>query len=135
MIKKTMAMISTMMVGGLLASNVYSAAITLGDAQLDAVAAGGRETVSGFLCTVNLHGDGLLNARDHRSATAAEHVGIGTPSGIDVNGEYVEYVTVAPSGAGNLTVPAHATNTGTPGAGFSTPGDTSYSPIWNRSNF
>jgi hypothetical protein len=91
--------------------------------------------VSGFLCTVNLHGDGLLNADAHRSDVAKEHVGIGTPKGYDVNDDYVEYVTVAPTGAGDLTVPAQATNTGTPSAGFSTPGDTTYSPIWNRANF
>lgn len=135
MIKKTITIISSMMLGVFLASSVYAAPITLVDDQLDAVAAGGGETVSGFVCTVNLHGDGLLNADEHRAATAKDHVGIGTPSGYDVNGDYVEYVTVAPSGAGNLMVPANATNTGTPGAGFSTPGDTTYSPIWNRANF
>ena len=133
MIKKTIAMISAVMISGLLASSVYAVPITLGDAQLDLVAAGGAETVSGFVCTVNLHGDGLLNANNHKADAAK--VNFVPVSGYDVNGEHVEYVTVAPSGAGDLMVPAQATNTGTPGAGFSTPGDTTYSPIWSRANF
>jgi hypothetical protein len=134
MIKKTIAMISAVMITGLLTSGAYAAPMALNDAQMDSVAAGSQNKVPGFVCTVNLHGDGLLNAMEQRSATAAEHVGIGTPSGFDVNGDFVEYVTVAPKGA-QVMVPAQATNTGNPGAGFSTPGDTTYSPIWNLNNF
>lgn len=119
------------MIVGLLASGVYAGPQVLNKAQMDSVTAGGVAKVSGaFLCTVNLHGDGLLNAADHRSDTAADHVGIGTPSGYDVNGEWVEYVTVAPKGAGDLNVPIKALNTGTPSAGFSEPGINTYTAIW-----
>lgn len=126
MIKKMMRISTAMLIGSLLAAGVaYAAPITLSDAQLDGVAAGA------FLCTVNLHGDGLLNAMDHRSDTAGLHVGIGTPSGYDVDGNYVEYVTVAPAGAQNLTVPVQATNTGSPTDGFSAPGQSTYTAIWH----
>ena len=125
MIKSTVRIVTAVMAGGLLVAGVANAApVTLSDAQLDGVAAGA------FLCTVNLHGDGLLNASDHRSDTAGLHVGIGTPAGYDVDGNYVEYVTVAPAGAGNLTVPVQATNTGTPTDGFSAPGQSTYTAIW-----
>ena len=52
MIKATITLISTVMITGLLASGVYAAPITLNDAQLDGVAAGGVEKVEGFVCPV-----------------------------------------------------------------------------------
>jgi len=118
--------------GCLMASAAYASPVALNSAQMDSVAAGGQDTVSGFVCTVNLHYDGLENAA---GVTNNEQVAFNEVNGTDVNGNEVTYFTVAPQGAGDLMVPAQATNTGTPGAGFSTPGDTSYSPIWNRSNF
>ena len=132
MFKAMTKMSLAVLVVGLLASGAFAGPVPLHANQMDLVTAGGVDTVSGFICTVNLHGDGLLNAADNRSETAAEHVGIGTPSGYDVEGNYVEYVTVAPSGAGDLSVPANATNTGTPTDGFSTPGQPTYSAIWAR---
>jgi len=118
--------------GCLMVPATYASPVALNSAQMDSVAAGGVETVSGFVCTVNLHYAGLENAA---GVTNNQQVAFNEVNGTDVNGNEVTYYTVAPQGAGDLMVPAQATNTGTPGTGFSTPGDTSYSPIWNRSNF
>ena len=118
--------------GCLMVSATYASPVTLNSAQMDSVAAGGEDTVSGFVCTVNVHYDGLENAA---GVTNNEQVAFNEVNGTDANGNEVTYYTVAPQGAGDLMVPAQATNTGTPGTGFSIPGDTSYSPIWNRSNF
>ena len=134
MVKAMTKMSLAVLVLGLLVSGAYAGPISLNSTQMDLVAAGGVDKVGGFICTVNLHGDGLLNAADHRSEIAAEHVGIGTPSGYDVDGNFVEYVTVAPHGAGDLMVPVQATNTGTPTSGFSAPGQSTYTAIWNKAN-
>jgi hypothetical protein len=136
MMKTALKITLTVMIAGLLVSAAYAGPISLNETQMDSITAGRVEKVPAFLCTVNVHGDGLLNAKDHRSDSAALHVGIGTPSGYDVDGNYVEYVTVAPHGAGDLYVPAQATNTGTPGGGFSVPGQSgsSYTAIWNGNN-
>lgn len=126
-------MFSGLLAGGLLASGAYAAPLVLNNGQMDSVAAGGVETVSGFVCTVNTHYQGLATAAEKANTDA---VGFGGPiTGVNANGNTVTYYTVAPSGAGNLNVPVQATNTGTPGGGFSVPGDTTYSPIWNRANF
>jgi len=121
-----------LMTSCLMVSASYASPIVLNSAQMDSVAAGGVDTVSGFVCTVNVHYAGLENAA---GVTNNQQVAFNEVNGTDVNGDEVTYYTVAPQGAGDLMVPAQATNTGTPGTGFSTPGDTSYSPIWNRSNF
>jgi|GEM_PF-832165 len=118
--------------GCLMVSATYASPVALNSAQMDSVAAGGEDTVSGFVCTVNVHYEGLENAA---GVTNNDQVAFNEVNGTDANGNEVTYYTVAPQGAGDLMVPAQATNTGTPGTGFSTPGDTSYSPIWNRSNF
>ena len=114
----------SLLTGCLMASVTYATPVVLNSSQMDSVAAGGTETVSGYA--------GLENAA---GMTHNEQVAFNEVNGTDVNGNEVTYYTVAPQGAGDLMVPAQATNTGTPGAGFSTPGVSGYSPIWNRSNF
>ena len=127
MLKTTLGLLA----GCLLASGAYAAPLALSNAQLDSVAAGGADTVSGFVCTVNLHYDGLAKAAD-KANTASVTFG-GPITGEDINGVTTTYYTVAPHGAGDLRVPVQATNTGSPTGGFSTPGNTTYSPIWARS--
>ncbi len=108
------------MIGGLLTAGVaYAAPVTLSDAQLDGVAAGGVEKVSGFVCPV----------------ITQEAVGLHNPIAgpLGDTGHY----TVVPATAknGNLYIPVHATNgdgTGQPGGPHSAPGDTDYTAIWAR---
>ncbi len=113
MIKMTITMISTAMVAGLLASGVYAAPITLKDAQMDGVAAGGVEKMAGFVCPV-INTDAVLNS----------------PKGGELG--IVGYYTI---GGPDVSVPVHATNSdgaGSPGGPFATPGDTSYTAIWKK---
>ena len=119
-----------LLAGCIVAFGSYAAPVALNDAQLDAVAAGGQDTVSGFVCTVNVHYAGLATAAN-KAQTEAVNFG-GPITGVDVNGDTTTYYTVAPHGAGDLTIPLNATNTGTPSAGFSAPGDKTYSAIWAR---
>ena len=96
----------------LLATGAYAAPVSLSDAQMDSVAAGGVEKVDGFVCPV-IGTDGVLNS----------------PKGIDIgDGQY------SISGP-NVSVPVHATNRngdGRPGPGNdrAVPGDTDYTAIW-----
>lgn len=131
MINTVIKITLTVMITGLLVSAAYAGPISLTETQMDSVAAGGVEKVEAFLCTVNVHGmDGLLNAREHAKT---ESVGFGGPiTGYDVDGNEVTYITVAPNGAQDLWVPLQATNTGTPGGGFSAPGQSTYTAIWAR---
>jgi hypothetical protein len=114
MIKATMKMSLAVLTGCLLASGAYAAPISLTDAQMDSVAAGGDFTDVGFVCpvipTVN-----VLNAQQSMTLVAGESY------------------TVAPAGATGLTVPLHATNdggAGIPNGDFVSPGDDGYTAIW-----
>lgn len=93
----------------LVASSVYAAPVSLSDAQMDSIAAGGVETVDGFVCPV-ISTDNVLNSAN----------------GIEINGAYS---VLGP----DVSVPIHATNddgAGSPGGSFASPGDTSYTAIW-----
>ena len=110
MIKATITMISAVMVAGLLASGVYAAPVTLNDAQLDAVAAGGQMREAGFVCPV-------------LSAVVGAH----NPNAVKIGEGH--YSIIGP----NVSVPIHATNgngAGAPGGPHSQPGDRDYTAIW-----
>ena len=88
----------------LLASSVNAAPVTLNLSQMDTVAGGA------FVCPV-ISTDAVLNAK----------------AGIQINGAYS---VLGPT----VSVPVHATNdngAGSPGGSFASPGDTSYTAIWN----
>lgn len=95
----------------LLSTSVFAAPVTLSDAQMDSVAAGGVERVDGFVCPV-ISTDAVLN-----SVNGAGPIGEG------------DYTIVGP----DVSIPLHATNgdgAGTPGGSHSNPGDTDYTAIW-----
>ena len=95
----------------LLAGSVTAAPITLSDAQMDSVAAGGVERVDGFVCPV------ISTAAVLNSVNGAGPIGEG------------DYTIIGPS----VSIPLHATNgdgAGTPGGSHSNPGDTDYTAIW-----
>ena len=99
---KTKLAISTLAL--LLASGVNAAPVTLSTAQMDTVA-GGQ-----FVCPV-IGTDAVLHAKN----------------GIMINGAYS---ILGPS----VSVPVHATNddgAGSPGGTFASPGDSTYTAIWN----
>ena len=88
----------------LLASGAHAAPLSLSTAQMDTVSGGA------FVCPV-INTDAVLNARN----------------GIEINGAYS---ILGPT----VSVPVHATNdngAGSPGGTFVSPGDTSYTAIWN----
>ena len=117
MIKATITIISTVIIAGLLAFGVYAAPVTLNDAQLDLVAAGGVEKVDGFVCPV-IRGKGVQQNDKFFS------IGNG---GVEGGIEYYSFH------GPDVSVPVHATNgdgTGRPGGVFSKPGDNDYSAIW-----
>ena len=94
----------------LIASSAFAGPVSLTNAQMDSVAAGGVETVAGFVCPV--------------ITTAAV---LNSPKGIMINGAY--------SIKGPLvTVPIRATNDDGAGRPFNTdyasPGDSNYTAIW-----
>lgn len=123
MIKATITMISAVMVTGLFASGVYAAPITLMDAQMDRVAAGGVEKVDGFICPV-IPGKGL--ARNYMKYGEDSKF---FPIGNGGEGDVTYYSFHGP----DVKVPVYATNgdgAGRPGASFSKQGDTDYSAIW-----
>jgi hypothetical protein len=98
---------------GLLVSGAYAAPISLSESQLDSVAAGGVDTVDGFVCPV-ITTDAVLNS----------------PKGGELGIE--GFYTI---GGPDVTVPVHATNgdgEGLPSGDpfFAAPGDTDYSAIW-----
>jgi len=125
MIKATTTIFSTMIVTGLLASGLYAAPITLNSAQMDGVAAGGVDKVSGFVCPV----------------ITQSAVGMHNPKALPL-GESGTYTVGPPTGAngGALMIPVHATNAdgyGIPGVTSgpnqqSQPGDTNYTAIWKN---
>jgi hypothetical protein len=98
----------------LFASGAYAAPLTLSEAQLDSVAAGGEHTVDGFVCPV-ITTAGVLNSPNSETL---------------VPGEY--YTIIGP----DVSVPRHATNRdgdGVPSGDpttFDAPGDTGYTAIW-----
>ena len=88
----------------LLSSGAYAAPVTLSLAQMDTVSGGA------FVCPV-ISTSAVLNAKN----------------GIQINGAYS---ILGP----NVSVPVNATNdngAGSPGGTFASPGDTSYTAIWN----
>lgn len=95
------------------AATVHAAPVALSDAQMDSVAAGGVDTVDGFVCPV-LTTENVLNS----------------PKGGELGIE--GFYTI---GGPDVMVPVHATNTdgaGSPAGPFSHPGDTAYTAIWSR---
>jgi hypothetical protein len=118
MTKSTLKMTLALAAAGLFASAAHAGPLTLNEAQLDSVAAGGVETTDGFVCPV-IKTDAVLNS-DKGGV-------IGTTQG----GDTVYYTIGGP----NVTVPEGATNEGFPGEGnFLTPGDVGYTAIWNLDN-
>lgn len=96
----------------LFASGAHAAPVTLNEAQLDSVAAGGVERVDGFVCPV-ITTDAVLNSVK------------GMPIG---EGHYT-------IGGPDVAVPVFATNgdgSGTPPGPHSQPGDTDYTAIWAK---
>lgn len=88
----------------LFASSAYAGPVSLTEAQLDSVSGGS------FVCPV-IKTDAVLNAKN----------------GIMINGAYS---VLGPT----VSVPVHATNdngAGSPGGTFASPGDSSYTAIWN----
>ena len=119
MVTRAIQFTLAVMTVGLLASAAYAGPISLNSTQMDSVAAGGVDKVSGFVCPV-ITQDAV---GEHNPQAGA----------LGDTGDY----TVVPSTAnnGNLYVPVTATNgdgTGTPGGSHSAPGDTDYTAIWAR---
>jgi hypothetical protein len=108
MSKSTMKLAAALFAGGLFASAAYADPVALNDTQLDAVAAGS------FVCPV-IKTSAVTNS----------------PLGGPISGGF--YTIGAPGGAGDITVPMHATNAdgaGSPGGFHASPGDTNYTAIW-----
>jgi hypothetical protein len=100
------------MTGCLFAFGANADPVSLSQAQMDSVAAGGVEKVDGFVCPV-ITTENVLHAKN------------GAPIG---EGHY----TV---GGPDVSIPLHATNAdgaGTPPGPHSQPGDTDYTAIWAR---
>jgi len=94
----------------LFATSAFATPVSLSDAQLDSVAAGGVQKVDGFVCPV--------------ITTAAV---MNSPRGAMIGGGH--YSIIGP----DVSIPLHATNaggTGTPGGSHSAPGDSDYTAIW-----
>jgi hypothetical protein len=112
MLKQIPKLGAAMAVALLLAGGVNAAPVTLSDVQMDTVAAGGVETVSGFVCPV-ISTDAVLNS---------------PKGGAIAGGDYT-------IGGPDVSVPLFATNgdgAGSPGGAHSGPGDTDYTAIWAR---
>lgn len=94
-------------------ASAHAEPVLLSAAQLDAVAAGGVDTVDGFICPV-ITTENVLN-----SPKSGE---------LGIEGFYT-------IGGPDVTVPVFATNgdgAGSPAGPFSQPGDTNYTAIWSR---
>jgi len=113
MIKTINKMTLAVMITGLLASGAaYAAPVTLSEAQMDAVTAGGMQRVPGFVCPV-IFTDAVLHSPKGQ-AIGEGHYTIGGP---------------------DVMVPIHATNgngAGSPGGPHSQPGNTDYTAIWAK---
>jgi hypothetical protein len=108
--KTIITLISGALLAGLLVSLSYAAPVTLDEAQLDGVAAGGVDRVEGFVCPV-ISTDAVLNS-PKGGAIGEGHYTIGGP---------------------DVMIPVTATNgdgTGTPPGPHSQPGDTDYTAVW-----
>jgi len=107
---KTMSNL-VLVAGSLFAAAAYaSGPVSLTEAQMDRVTAGGVERVDGFVCPV-ITTDAVLNS----------------PKGMAIGEGH--YTIIGP----NVAVPIHATNgdgQGTPPGPHSAPGDTDYTAIW-----
>ena len=105
-------MILTVVMGCLVASSALaSGPVSLSEAQMDKVTAGGAPSPNGFVCPV-ITTDAVLNS-PHGMAIGEGH-----------------YSIIGPA----VRVPIHATNgdgTGTPPGPHSAPGDTDYTAIWH----
>jgi len=114
MSKTTMKIVLAAAATFLLASNAYAGPVLLSATQMDAVAAGGAPSSTGFICPV-ISTDAVLH-----SVKAAE-----PQDGL--------YTIIGP----NVSVPIGATNTlnngtaGSPGGAYASPGDTGYTAIWS----
>lgn len=100
----------TAIAGVFLTFAVRAEPVSLSEAQMDAVTAGGAPTPTGFVCPV-ITTDAVLNS-PKGAAIGEGHYTIGGP---------------------DVAVPIHATNgdgAGTPGGPHSEPGDTDYTAIW-----
>lgn len=116
MTKAMMKIALALFAGSVFASGAYAAPLSLTDAQMDSVAAGGVDKVDGFVCPV-ITTDAVLVAPNGGS--------IGEVDG-------TQYYTI---GGPDVAVPEGATNEGFPGQGnFLTPGDVGYTAIWDRAN-
>lgn len=94
-------------------ASAHAGPVSLTEAQLDSVAAGGVDTVDGFVCPV-ITTENVLNS----------------PKGGELGIE--GFYTI---GGPDLRVPVFATNgdgAGSPAGPFSQPGDTNYTAIWSR---
>lgn len=110
MTKTIMRSTSAVFSAYLMAVGAQAAPLALSQIQMDSVAAGGVETVAGFVCPV-ITTAAVLNSP--RSAAIAEG----------------HYTIIGPE----VSVPLFATNgggAGTPGGSHSQPGDTDYTAIW-----
>ena len=99
-----MKLVLSTFVAGMFASSVYASPVSLTEAQMDTVSGGA------FVCPVISTAE-VLNAKN----------------GIMINGAYS---ILGPT----ISVPVGATNddgAGSPGGTFASPGDTSYTAIWN----
>lgn len=89
-----------------------AAPVALSEAQMDSVAAGGMQTVDGFVCPV-------ITTENVLHSPKAQPIGEG-------------HYTI---GGPDVSVPLHATNgdgAGTPPGPHSQPGDTDYTAIWAK---
>ena len=112
MTKATTKMALALFATGLFASSAYAGPVSLTAAQMDSVAAGGVETIDGFVCPV--------------ITTAAV---LHSPKAMAIGEGH--YTIIGP----DVSVPLHATNgngAGTPGGPHSQPGDTDYTAIWAK---
>ena len=110
MLKQKMRILTALFTGCLFVSGANAKPLTLSEAQLDSVAAGGVERVDGFVCPV-ITTDAVLNS------TNGMAIGEG------------HYTIIGP----DVMVPVHATNgngQGIPPGPHSQPGDTDYTAIW-----
>ena len=108
--KSALTMTAAALTSCLFASGVNAAPMTLDPAQMDLVAAGGVETVDGFVCPA-ISGKGVVK-NDKFFAIGDGYYSFHGP---------------------DVSVPVHATNgngAGRPGGEFSTPGDSDYSAVW-----
>lgn len=110
MTKNILSLTSAVFTTCMLASTAYAGPVALSDAQMDSVAAGGVETVDGFVCPA-ISGAGVQK----------------NDKFFDIGNGYYSFH------GPDVAVPVHATNMdgeGRPGGTFAAPGDSNYSAIW-----